>query len=131
MCVCVYVCACARVREWVGGCADGTVTNLVFEYMEYDLYRVLPPETGNEFPPNNVRFLLRQLLEGVFAMHQVRRESDRDRQTDRERRGLCMCAAPYTHGRCRCACGSLIPWRVGVSASRPQRKILHRDIKSM
>ena len=39
--------------------------------MDYDLYRILPAETGNDFPIDNVRHFMKQLLEGVFNMHRV------------------------------------------------------------
>ena len=40
--------------------------------MDYDLYRILPMETGNEFPMDNIRHFMKQLLTGVFQMHRVR-----------------------------------------------------------
>jgi len=41
------------------------------EYFEYDLSRILPAETGNEFPMQNIRHFMKQLLNAVFSLHLV------------------------------------------------------------
>ena len=97
-------------------CADGTVPHLVFEFMDYDLYRVLPAETGNEFPMDNIRHYMRQMLEGLFEMHRVRVGSGSTQWVERHERTPAL-----THGVGGAPLAGHVVDGLRTAAARPPR----------